>query len=149
MKEEDIDAVWHIETLSFPYPWKKKQFAEELKNDHSHILLATIEEAGSKKVVGYICWWTVADEIHLLNLAIHPDFRREGVATSLLDTLFSCAREHGVMFATLEVRRFNSPAVLLYKKFGFAVRGIRKGYYPEGEDAIVMELDVGEEPLEG
>jgi len=149
MKEEDIDAVWDIEILSFSSPWKKKQFAEELKNNRSHILLATIEEAGKKKVVGYICWWTVADEIHILNLASHPDYRRKRVANALLNALLSYAANHGITYATLEVRRFNSPAVQLYKKFGFAIKGIRKGYYPEGEDAIVMEMDMGKELLEG
>jgi ribosomal-protein-alanine N-acetyltransferase len=91
----------------------------------------------------------VADEIHILNLATHPDVRRKGVATALLRALFTYACEKGITFATLEVRRFNTLAFQLYKKFGFAARGTRKGYYPEGEDAIVMELIMGEEPLEG
>jgi len=149
MQEEDIDAVFAIEKLSFPFPWKRNQFVEELKNDHARILIATIDHAGEKKIAGYICWWTVADEIHILNLATHPDVRRKGVATVLLRALFTYACEKGITFATLEVRRFNTLAFQLYKKFGFAARGIRKGYYPEGEDAIVMELIMGEEPLEG
>jgi ribosomal-protein-alanine N-acetyltransferase len=149
MKEEDIDAVFEIETVSFPHPWKKKQFEEELKSDHSHILLATVDHSGKEKVVGYICWWTVADEIHILNLASHPDFRRQGVATTLLNVLLHYAEEKEINIATLEVRRFNTPALQLYKKFGFTVKGIRKGYYPEGEDAVVMEREIEEEPLEG
>jgi len=149
MQEEDVDAVFAIEKLSFPFPWKRNQFVEELKDDLAHILIATIDHAGEKKIAGYICWWTVADEIHILNLATHPDVRRKGVATTLLRALFTYAGEKGITFATLEVRRFNTPAFQLYKKFGFAARGIRKGYYPEGEDAIVMELIMEEEPLEG
>lgn len=139
MKEEDLDAVVLIENLSFSYPWKKKQFAEELKNDHSHILVATVEVDGEKKIIGYICWWIIEDEIHILNLAIHPDFRRKGVASALLENLVSYAYENRISLLTLEVRRFNSPAIQLYKKFGFRVTGIRKRYYPEGEDALIME----------
>jgi ribosomal-protein-alanine N-acetyltransferase len=149
MKEEDVDAVFEIETLSFPHPWKRKQFEEELKNDRSCILLATIDRYRGKKVVGYICGWTVTDEIHILNLATHPDFRREGVATALLNALLLYAEEKEITVATLEVRRFNTPAFQLYKKFGFTVKGIRTGYYPEGEDAVVMERKMGGELLEG
>jgi ribosomal-protein-alanine N-acetyltransferase len=145
MKEENLDEVLAIETLSFPYPWKRRQFEEELHFDHSYNLMATVDIHGGKKVVGYICCWIVADEIHILNLASHPDFRRQGIATTLLNSLFNFVQDKNITLVTLEVRRFNTPAFQLYKKLGFAVKGIRKGYYPEGEDAVVMELELREE----
>jgi ribosomal-protein-alanine N-acetyltransferase len=143
MKEEDLDEVLAIETLSFPYPWKRKQFEEELHIDHSHNFLAAIDLHEKKKVVGYICCWIVEDEIHILNLASHPDFRRKGIATTLLNALFNTVEGKKITLITLEVRRFNTPAYRLYKKLGFEVKGVRKGYYPEGEDAVVMELEMG------
>jgi ribosomal-protein-alanine N-acetyltransferase len=145
MQEENLDEVLAIETLSFPYPWKRNQFEEELLFAHSYNLLAMVDLHGKKKVAGYICCWIVADEIHILNLASHPDFRRQGVATILFHSLFnSVLRGKKITLVTLEVRRFNTSALQLYKKLGFVVKGIRKGYYPEGEDAVVMELELSE-----
>ena len=143
MQAQDVDAVCKIEIRSFPYPWKKKQFEEEINLAHAHNFVATVDDEGEGRIIGYVCCWLVADEIHILNLATHPDCRRMGVATTLLTFALLFAQSKNVALATLEVRRFNTPAYRLYQKIGFETKGIRKGYYPAGEDAVVMALEVG------
>jgi ribosomal-protein-alanine N-acetyltransferase len=85
--------------------------------------------------------WLVADELHILNVATDPTYRRRGIGQALVERAIAFARERRVRLVLLEVRRSNLPAIRLYRSFGFCVLGIRRGYYGDnGEDAIEMGL---------
>lgn len=137
--EDDIDAVLGIEKLSFPSPWSKRLFLDELANPNSHIILAK-DDMGH--ILGFACFWIVLDEAHILKVVVHPGFRRQGVAKRLLSYVLGYAKEKRVNYFALEVRHLNEAAIELYKGFGFKVVGVRKGYYTDtGEDAVLMELE--------
>lgn len=137
MRVEDLEEVLEIEMSSFPTPWSRNSFLYELlENDRAVYLVAKNE---FDKVTGYIGMWVVFDEGHITNLAIHPLYRRQGVARNLLYCLTKIAREKGVKHLTLEVRRSNIPAQDLYQKMGFVHMGVRRKYYLDNnEDALIM-----------
>lgn len=132
MKEEDLDQVLEIENLSFPSPWSRKAFLLELKNAFSNLFVW--EE---KRIWGYIIWRSTAGEVHIINIAVHPQRRRKGIAWKLLN--FCLKREKSSEYAILEVRASNSAAIQLYKKMGFVhLTTIRNYYTRPTEDAVVM-----------
>ncbi|HEY8450428.1 MAG TPA: ribosomal protein S18-alanine N-acetyltransferase, partial [Bacillota bacterium] len=120
----------------FPTPWSERAFRGELTANHyAHYFVAEVDGA----VAGYAGLWIILDEAHVTNIAVHPDFRRRGVAQKLLETLFQRAAQRGCDRMTLEVRKSNIAAQTLYRRFGFEAKGIRRGYYTDtNEDAIVM-----------
>ncbi len=134
--EADLPAILAIEESSFSSPWTRTAFLYELQNPHSRLTVA--EREG--EVVGYICCWDVADEVQILNVAVHPHFRRQGIADLLLRSALEDGQRSGVQSANLEVRGSNLPAIQLYKKLGFRQVGMRRGYYADGEDALLMIL---------
>ena len=137
MQESDLDEILAIENASFPSPWSRWAFQSEVNSSHAHPFV--LVEAGSSLVVGYVCSWIILDECHLLNLAVHPDFRRMGAASKMIDHLLRFCREKEVERYYLEVRMSNQQAITLYQKFGFHVCGVRRGYYSDtGEDAFIM-----------
>jgi ribosomal-protein-alanine N-acetyltransferase len=91
-------------------------------------------------VVSFLLAWHVADELHVLDVATHPNARREGLAMRLLDHALSYARAQQIRHLLLEVRRSNVPAIRLYRKLGFFAMGVRPRYYPDDEDAVEMAL---------
>ncbi len=141
MRAEDLDEVMEIERLSFRAPWSRRVFAEELERDWAHLDAVRERGGGIKAFCNY---WLVRDEVHILNLATHPDARRQGHAARLLEHVIDFARAHDARYLTLEVRRSNHGAIRLYRNFGFRPVGVRPNYYVEdGEDAIVMLLTLG------
>jgi ribosomal-protein-alanine N-acetyltransferase len=141
MRAADLDEVMEIERLSFRAPWSRRVFLEELERDWAHV--DTVRERGGG-IVGFCNYWLVRDEVHILNLATHPDARRQGHAQSLLRHVIEFARAHKCRYVTLEVRRSNHGAIRLYRSFGFRPVGIRPNYYVEDqEDAIVMLAELG------
>jgi ribosomal-protein-alanine N-acetyltransferase len=95
------------------------------------------------KVAGYICSGYVFDEGHILNLAVHPDLRRRGIATALVEKVINELRMNGCRFLFLEVRVSNFVAIEFYERFGFRPVGYRKNYYTQPtEDAVLMKLDL-------
>ena len=136
MELEHVDEVMIVENLSFSIPWSKEAFIQEVTaNKFAVYVVALIN--GS--VVGYAGMWKVCDEGHITNVAVHPEFRKSGIGSKLIEGLIEAAIEEGVKSLTLEVRKGNLPAQALYKKYGFESAGIRKGYYADnGEDAIIM-----------
>lgn len=136
MKEDDLEAVERIEHASFPVPWSRQAFAYEVTESTISLpLVAAI--AGT--VCGYVVAWTVADELHIGTIAVHPAWRRRGVARLLLEEILRLARERLCRRAYLEVRRSNVAAQKLYKRLGFECSGVRRHYYaPKQEDALVM-----------
>jgi ribosomal-protein-alanine N-acetyltransferase len=136
MKQEHLDGVMVVENLSFKIPWSRNSFLEELTtNELAVYLVATSED----QVIGYGGLWRIFDEGHITNVAVHPEFRRCGVASKIMDKILNMCDENDIKGITLEVRKSNSAAQELYAKYGFKVEGARKGYYSDtGEDALIM-----------
>jgi len=146
MTLEDLDDVLVIERASFQTPWSRGAFRYELtQNRVARCSVARYQ----RRLAGYLCLWEIGHEIHVTNLATHPELRRRGVARALLGAVLEDARRRGVDLAFLEVRPTNTEALGLYESFGFRVIGRRKGYYFDtGEDALVMEARLSGEPSE-
>lgn len=132
--EKDLPAVLAIEESSFLSPWTQASFLHELHSPHSQLMVA--EQQG--EVIGYVCCWYVADEVHILDIAVHPQSRRQGAGERLLQHALVVGQQKGAQSANLEVRRSNLPAIALYEKFGFRQVAVRRGYYTDGEDALLM-----------
>jgi ribosomal-protein-alanine N-acetyltransferase len=139
----DLEDVMELERLAFKHPWSTELFRRELLHDWSTILLAAGKKPSFPKVYGFVIFWLVHDEIHILNLASHPKLRRQGIARRLIAEAIERGRARGATLTTLEVRRSNFPALSLYRALGFRQVGVRPNYYvDEGEDAVVMVLDM-------
>ncbi len=134
----DLPRIIEIEQLAFPSPWTLASFQRELTLPFSRIMLALPEP--SDQIVGFLCRWLIADECHILNIAVHPESRRLGIGGILMTEAINEAKSAGASVVTLEVRRSNLPARQLYRKFEFEERRLRRHYYGPGEDAIIMEL---------
>ncbi|ADI01344.1 ribosomal protein S18-alanine N-acetyltransferase [Syntrophothermus lipocalidus] len=136
MEPEDLDQVMSIEEVSFPTPWSRESYEGEMQNRLAHYIVGDHEG----QVVGYAGIWLIIDEGHITNVAVHPDWRGQGVGEILLNALIALAMIRGVQRMTLEVRPSNLPALRLYRKLNFLPIGLRRQYYSDtGEDAIVME----------
>jgi ribosomal-protein-alanine N-acetyltransferase len=136
----DVDAVEEIEQKAYPTPWSRSMFASELAKPTS-ICLGAFE---GTDLVGYVINSRYVDAWHVMNVAVHPDHQRRGVATALLERLFELTRGDERRGYTLEVRVSNEEAIRLYEKLGFESRGIRRGYYTDNrEDALIMWRDAG------
>ena len=138
MTPSDLPAVLEIERLSQPSPWTEQVFARELELDFSQIWI--IEAPGlSTELAGYLVFWIIHDELHILNVVIHPQARRRGIARRLLEHLVARAYRQGITTLTLEVRASNEAAMGLYHALGFRQIGLRERYYPDNhEDAVVL-----------
>ena len=140
MSETDLDAVFCIETASYPSPWSQRIFKDCFASKY---YCSVLEEEGD--IFGYLIAMLVVDEVSILNICVSANARRKGSARLLLNSLFQHARECSAEKAYLEVRESNVPALNLYRSIGFYQAGIRESYYPsEGgrEDALVMTLDL-------
>ncbi len=142
MGKADIDRVLELERESFPTPWSRALFLEELDRDYSHNYVVCRRETG--EVLGFIIFWVLFDECHILNICVAKGMRRCGLGGKLMETCEDVAADTGASYIYLEVREGNSPAISLYKKLGFRYVGVRKGYYADtGEDGWVMIKNVG------
>jgi [ribosomal protein S18]-alanine N-acetyltransferase len=136
----DLQQIFEIERLAFPTPWSLSSFQRELTLPFSRLTVAVSSEDEDGAVYGFLCRWLVADECHILNIAVHPDFRRSGMGAALLRRAIDEAKEKRAQVVTLEVRRTNLAARCLYRMFDFEQQRLRRDYYGPGEDALVMEL---------
>ena len=140
---EDLEGILHIERASFPSPWSEEVFFHEMQNRLSTILVAKRRSGKGWELLSYLCFWIMAEECHILNLATHPEFRRQGTASLLLAHTLSHCTDKGIKRVFLEVRNSNVPAQSLYQKHGFQTDYIRKDYYTDTcEDALVMALEL-------
>jgi ribosomal-protein-alanine N-acetyltransferase len=132
-----IDDILAIEEVSFTSPWTREMYEAELANEGvSYFYLARTPHGA---IVGFCSFWRVLDELHINNLAVMPDYRRQGVAGALLARVLGDGAARGARRATLEMRPSNEPARRLYERFGFVVSGVRRAYYSNPvEDALVM-----------
>ena len=140
MRRDDLSAVLEIERRSFAQPWSRGFFEKELSTPFARLVVAVDEGGPRPTIVGYTCRWRVTDEVHLLNVAIHPERRGLGHGRELVEAVIDEARTARARVVFLEVRAGNVVARRLYRLLGFRDLGIRRGYYGPGQDAIVMEL---------
>ena len=138
MTDAHVDAVADLEAICFADPWSANSVASELTNPLSCWLVAL--EADT--VVGYIGSQTVMGETDMMNVAVHPDHRRKGIAESLIHALVQKLKECESHCLTLEVRASNAPAIALYEKLGFTEAGRRRNYYRNPkEDALILRKE--------
>jgi [ribosomal protein S18]-alanine N-acetyltransferase len=142
----DLDAVLAIEEASFNNPTTREWYQNELQRPEvCYVFL--VREAPGAAVAGFCAFWKVIDQIHINNLAIHPDFRGRGLARTLLTRVLEEAAAIGARDATLEVRRSNAAARALYERAGFAIAGVRTSYYTNPiEDALILSRSGGRVP---
>ena len=136
LAHEHLVQAAEIERLCFSDPWSEKMLAEHLANPCS-LTLAAVDGAG--RLLGYVGLLAVVDEGYITNVAVRPDCRRQGVASSLLQALEARGRARNLTFLTLEARQSNAPARALYEKLGYVQAGLRRNYYENPrEDAVIM-----------
>jgi ribosomal-protein-alanine N-acetyltransferase len=138
LSTEDLEALHSIEQLAYPFPWSRRVFADCLRVGYACFGLQI-----GRDLAGYSIAGIAANESHLLNLCVHPDWQRRGYGSLLLEYMINHAARQGAEAMFLEVRESNPRAAKLYRERGFAVIGRRPNYYKAGdkrEDAIVMRL---------
>ncbi len=140
MNRADLECIHEIECASYVYPWSMAAFRAELTSPTSHFILAVPRggEGENGLIMGYAGFRHIADEMHVINVAVHPQFRRRGVGRALLRWVLKAARNLRCSRVNLEVRRSNLMAQQLYRGEGFTAVGLRRRYYQGGEDAILM-----------
>ena len=144
MTIEDLEQVHRIDVMSFSLPWSERSFRYELtSNPVARLWVADLADEGEPpQVAALLVIWHIIDEVHIATVAVHPDQRRGGIGRKLLATALLAAHEEGAQKAFLEVRRSNTPAQELYRRFGFEVVGVRPRYYKDNmEDALLLNLD--------
>ena len=138
MNSDHVAQIAALEKICFSDPWSERSIASELDNKLAFWLVA----AEGEQVAGYIGSQTVLDETDMMNVAVHPDFRRQGIAEALVNELVENLKKLGSHCLTLEVRASNAPAISLYEKLGFHEIGRRRNYYRNPrEDALILRKE--------
>ena len=157
MTERDLDAAVEIDLSSFhpsdigaeredPRGVREKSLREELARAWARLRVARDAEG---RVVGYVLFWHVVDELHLLNVAVAPGARRSGIGRALVEAVIAYGRGRDAAKILLEVRASNVAALALYDRLGFTRFNVRERYYSDGEDGIEMVLALEGEPGRG
>ncbi len=137
MTADHLEELEKLERICFSRPWSRKMLAEELENQCAAFLVA--EDSVSGRVLGYAGLMVVADEGYITNVAVFPEYRRQGIAAQILQVFLQFAKANRLAFLTLEVRPSNAAAIALYQSFGFEEVGRRKNYYDlPKEDALIL-----------
>jgi ribosomal-protein-alanine N-acetyltransferase len=141
MRVDDIPQVSRIDREAFPTMLPPADFGREMQNPLAHYIVA--EHANVRdELAGFAGFWLMAGEAHIVNLAVRECHQRQGIGELLLLSLIKLATQEETQMITLEVRASNEVAQKLYAKYGFSIRGIRKGYYSDNrEDAVIMTVD--------
>jgi ribosomal-protein-alanine N-acetyltransferase len=137
---EDAPAVVAIEKACFADSWTERSIQKALTDERTGVLVAQREGA----ICGYAAAWTVGDEGEITRLAVIEAARGHGIGEQLLDATLKECVQRGVMRLFLEVRASNTPARRLYERCGFVEAGLRRRYYRDGEDAVIMGWTSGE-----
>lgn len=135
MTIEDVDGVMEVDRLCFKVPWSRDSFESEVNGKNPAVYFVADCEG---KICGYMGVWHILDEGHITNVAVHPDFRQNGIGGMLVKTTLEDGIRKGIASFTLEVRASNSVAQKLYENCGFTSAGVRKRYYEDNEDAVIM-----------
>ena len=135
MSEADVAEIAELDKLCFSVPWSYNSFLAEAQNKIARYFVAKDNE----KCIGYCGFWVAYDSGDITNIAVHPNYRQQGIGSGLVSSMMQLAREEKLLSMNLEVRKSNIAAQKLYSKYGFEVKGIRKGYYSDNhEDALIM-----------
>jgi len=135
LTETYIDGITELDRLCFTVPWSRNLFLSELHSNNAFYILALHND----RVIGYCGINYVCGEGSITNIAVHPDYRKKGLASLMLDNIIKYCTNCTLSFITLEVRQSNQSAINLYKKYGFNEVGLRKNYYADNhENAILM-----------
>lgn len=138
MDNSHIDDIVELEKMCFHDPWSANSIASELVNPLSCWIVAMDDE----RLAGYVGSQSVLGWADMMNLAVHPDYRCQGVATELVNALITQLKQADVTCLTLEVRKSNTAAISLYEKLGFIGVGRRPGYYHNPkEDALILRKE--------
>lgn len=141
---EHAGFIYAIERLSFADPWSLKSIEDEFESGFARYFVAVPDVSVAERdrvigIVGYCGYWSIVDEAHITNIAVHPDYRRRGAGAGLLAVMLDDIAASGHTAATLETRVDNDAAIRLYGRFGFERSGLRKKYYDNGKkDALIM-----------
>ncbi len=138
MHAADLAAVEAIERQGFATPYPANTFLEQIALPHGRVTVAEVRSGATTTVVGFCNYWLLAGELQLLAIGSHAAYRRRGVAHALFAEMAQAAQTTDVTQALLEVRAGNHAAITLYVSYGFAHVAVRRGYYRDGEDAVVM-----------
>jgi len=140
----DLPCLVELERAAHSHPWSEEQLRRELGNGYAAILCAEeVPQDGEGRpatIDGFIVYWVIHDELHVLDVVTAPAARRRGVGRALMVEAIADGNGRGAARALLEVRRSNAPAIGLYRSLGFLHDTIRRGYYSDGEDAVLMSL---------
>lgn len=144
MRDDDLDSVLIIDHLSFSIPWPKSAYLHDLQKNQNAILWVAedVSESPNRKVIAMIDVWMILKDAHIATLAVHPDYRGQGIASNLLELLLLEVYRRGATRVMLEVRESNLKAQSIYREFGFEVVHRRRRYYRDNqEDALLMNLE--------
>ena len=137
MNADHLEEIERLERICFSRPWSRRMLAEELENQCAAFLVAEDGQTGA--VMGYAGLLVVADEGYITNVAVFPEYRRQGVAAKILEIYLNFAQANWLACLTLEVRPSNEAAIALYQRYGFEEVGRRKNYYDlPKEDALIL-----------
>ena len=134
----DLDSISDILFSEFDDFWNISTLKSELQNPNSQYIIAKLND----EIVGFGGIWKAVDDIHITNIVVKKNFRRQNIGSILLKQLISLAKQQNIVSITLEVNSNNIPAQNLYEKFGFKIVGLRKKYYNNTDDAIIMTKDL-------
>lgn len=141
---KDLESVLQIEKASFPTPWTRNMFQQELDLSFSrHLVVSRVDTEGKGEIIAYIIFWIIQDETQLQRIAVKNSNREQGIGSLLIKEMIRICALEGVVKGSLEVRSSNHIAISLYEIFGFVVAGVRKDYYTDThEDALIMCFDI-------
>jgi ribosomal-protein-alanine N-acetyltransferase len=146
-READLPRLVEIERAAHLHPWSEAQLARELTHAYATVLCAepapAVDGGPAGPIAGFLVSWLIHDELHVLDVVTAPEARRTGVGRALMVEALGDGRRRGGARALLEVRRSNAPAIGLYRSLGFVLDSVRRGYYQDGEDAVLMSLAMG------
>ena len=138
MEIHDLDEVFSIEVASSQTPWSRNSFAEEIQNPLAHCFVMKGGNGSGQRVIGFICFRNVVEESELLDIAVHPDYRKMGIGKKLMQFYINFSRRRGIHTFYLEVNASNQSAIHLYQSFAYQFSGVRKNFYQGKSDALLM-----------
>ena len=141
VSEDDVPTLAQIEARVHVAPWTKENFESEMKKPFCNLLVMTDDET-DEQIAGYITYWTLLEDCHILNVATDLPYRGRGIAKLLVRKAIQDALQKGSKRVILEVRKSNQAAIGLYQTLGFTISHVRKAFYSNGEDAYSMSLDL-------
>ena len=141
LEEKDLDTLIEIEESLYKDPWNKEAYIRDLSNDIAYNYVLCHDDV----ILGYYGFWVMFDNIDITKISVRKELQGKGLSNILMDDFFSRIKNLDINTITLEVRTSNEKAINLYKKYGFEKICIRDKYYPNGEDAYILQKVVNED----